>query len=119
MAIIGLEGLEFYSHHGLHSYEREEGGKFRVDVKISANTEKAEVTDAIQDTLDYERVYQLVAIHMNTPVNLLETLAASIANDILNGFPGINWVEVEVSKLEPPIEGKCIRTYVSVKKAFN
>ena len=119
MAIIGLEGLEFFAHHGVHSFEKEEGGKFRVDVKISVNTEKAEKSDNIKDTLDYERVYELVNIHMQSPVNLLETLAASIASDILQGFSGVDWVEVELSKLEPSLERKCVRTYVNLRKSPN
>ena len=116
MAVIGLEGLEFFSHHGVHAFEREEGGNFRVDVRISSDTKQAALSDSINDALDYERVYSLVKARMEVAVNLLETLSASIANDIVNEFPFIEWVEVEVSKLEPPVEGKCSRTYVLTRQ---
>ena len=58
---IELEGMEFHSHHGCLEHERREGNLFTVDFKARLDLGKAAETDSLEDTLDYGRIYDIIA----------------------------------------------------------
>ena len=45
---IGLEGMEFYAHHGVYDEEREKGGKYLVDVFVYTDATQAELNDGLR-----------------------------------------------------------------------
>jgi len=47
-----LEGMEFYGYHGDIDAERALGGRYRVDVAVSADLRAAGRSDSLTDTLD-------------------------------------------------------------------
>ena len=59
----------------------------------------------LQDTLDYSRVYEIVARVMASPSNLIEKVAGDIMSAVLDEFPYLGEVEVTVRKMRPPIDG--------------
>lgn len=105
MAIIKLSGMDFKAFHGLYPEERQNGNRFTVDISFEADTTRAEVSDAIDDTIDYSALYSLVQIEMNQPSNLLEHIAARIKNAINAYKPGIANLQVAVTKHNPPVNG--------------
>jgi 7,8-dihydroneopterin aldolase/epimerase/oxygenase len=106
MGKISIEGIEFFAHHGCFAEERLIGGRFTVDVSFVAETGRAEVSDELSDTVNYQTVYALIKAEMDTPSKLLEHVAHRIADAILKQFPGISSLSVCVSKHNPPIGGK-------------
>ncbi len=99
-----LEGMEFYGYHGDLDAERNLGARIRVSVAIEADLATAGRTDAVADTLDYLRCFQLVRdVVENRQYRLLEALAEAIAAELL-GVPRALGVTVTVSK-QPPVRG--------------
>ncbi len=53
---------------------------------------------------------------MGRPSKLLETVVENIAIDVLKAYGSAVMVEVKLSKLNPPIGGKCKKATVSIVK---
>jgi dihydroneopterin aldolase len=113
MTEILLEGLEFYAHHGFYAEEQSLGNRFQVDLKIRADVRKAGENDELNLTVDYVKVYALVSEQMKIRFKLLETLGQRIIQDLRQHFPQIVFMEVTISKFNPPISGLCRRVAVS------
>lgn len=113
MTEIFLEGLEFYAHHGFYEEEQSLGNRFQVDLKIRADVTKAGENDELNLTVDYVKVYALVNDQMKIRFKLLETLGQRIISELRQHFPKIVFIEVTISKFNPPIKGLCRRVAVS------
>lgn len=112
IAQLFINGLRFHAYHGVHAWEQVAGGEFSVDIQAQLSIPSGGYTDDLKETVDYEKVYQLVAHRMNVPVKLIETLAQNIAFDCLNTFALIQTIRVQVTKQAPPIGGPCSSTAV-------
>jgi len=101
---ITIKGLEVFAHHGLLAEEREKGQQFLFDIGISLKRTFAPDSDDIADTVDYGAVCDCVVETATADsYNLLERLAAVVADEILARFPAADRVKVRVAKAEPPI----------------
>lgn len=106
MAVITINDMRFYAHHGCFEQERVIGTHFRVDLAFMTDTSKAEVSDNISDTVSYLDVYQVVKAEMMTPSHLLEHVARRIGERVLADFAAVETVTVKVCKLNPPLGGQ-------------
>ena len=112
--IIELEGMEFHAFHGCLEKERKEGNTFMVDIHAETEMKKAVKTDDLDKTIDYGRVYDIVAEQMAIPSNLLENVAGRILDAIRKEFKEILFCKVRVSKKNPPVNGTCAWSKVTV-----
>lgn len=100
--IIEITGLEVFAHHGVHDFERRDGQPFVFDVRLEGPA-AAERSDSLEDTLDYGAVCdRVVELAGGGPYNLLERLAAVIADDLIERFTAAS-VTVTVHKPKAPI----------------
>lgn len=113
---IELNGMRFHAYHGCLESERRDGNEFTVDFRFPVEPAKAAASDALDDTLDYSRVYGVIAARMKDTCNLLETVACRIAEDLQREFPSIKHFELTVSKKNPPVGGECEWARVSISK---
>lgn len=113
---VALEGLEFHAFHGVYPHERESGNWFEVDISVETNFEEAAEHDDLAGTVNYETLFQIVKEEMGKPSKLLETVAEKIVMDVLNALPAAKSVELKISKLNPPIGGKCKKATVTLMK---
>lgn len=113
---VALEGLEFHAFHGVYPHERESGNWFEVDISVETDFSLAAATDELLGTVNYETLFRLVKEEMGQPSKLLETVAEKIVNDVLLNFPSAKSVQLKISKLNPPIGGKCKKATVSLTK---
>lgn len=104
---IELVGMEFHAFHGCLEQERREGNTFVVDFRGKADLKKAAKSDNLEDTIDYSKVYEIVAAEMAKPSNLLENVAARIVDAVKRADLGFWFVLVRVSKKNPPVGGTC------------
>jgi len=114
---ISLEGLEFHAFHGVYAHERESGNKFEVDIHVDTDFSAGARQDDIHGTVDYEVLFRIVKAEMEKPSRLLETVAEKIVEDVFRELPAVLSVELKISKLNPPIGGKCERASVKVNKS--
>jgi len=110
MAKILLEGMEFYAYHGCFKEEQVIGNRFLVDLEIDVDTSIAEASDRLQDTVNYQAVYERIREAMGNKSHLLEHLARRILDALREAFPGIRKMKVKVSKMNPPLGGsmRCV-----------
>ncbi|MFE9582703.1 dihydroneopterin aldolase [Nocardia sp. NPDC006044] len=100
---IELRGLRAYGYHGVFEHERRDGQEFVVDLTVWLDFSAAAATDDILATAHYgELAENAVRIIQGTPRNLIETVAAEIADDVMTD-PRIASVEVVVHKPSAPI----------------
>lgn len=100
---ITLTGLRVRGRHGVHEHERAQGQEFVVDATVWLDLADAAATDQLSATLDYGALAQRAArIVGGDPCNLIETVAARIATDLLTD-PRVHAVEVTVHKPQAPL----------------
>ena len=104
---IELTGMEFHAFHGCLEQERKEGNTFVVDFRGKRDGKKAAKTDDLKNTADYSQIYEIVAAQMAKPSNLLENVAGRIVDAIMAADFGFWFVQVRVSKKNPPVGGTC------------
>ena len=109
--------MRFYAFHGCFEEERAIGTHFRVDAWIETDTEKAQHSDKLDDTVNYLSVYQSIKKEMEQPSKLLEHVAERMASTILNLYPTVEKVRIKVSKLNPPLGGHLGAVSISIDKA--
>lgn len=100
---IELRGLTVRGYHGVFEHERRDGQDFVIDLTVWVDLAVAAASDDLADTLDYGALAQRAAgIVAGPPRNLIETVSAEIAEDVMTD-PRVLAVEVVVHKPSAPI----------------
>lgn len=100
---IELRGLKVRGNHGVFDHERRDGQDFIIDITVWVDLAAAAATDDLADTVDYGGLAQRAAdIVGGPPRNLIETVSAEIAEDVMTD-ERIHAVEVVVHKPSAPI----------------
>ena len=116
MSVISIEGMEFFAYHGCFKEEQVIGTKFSIDLFLETDTSKAEQSDSLQDTVNYQLVYQLVKKEMETTSKLLEHVGRRILDSISKKFPMVAHATIKIRKQNPPLGGKM--DFVSLELSF-
>ena len=117
MSKITIENMEFYAYHGHFEEEQKIGTWFSLDLIMDVDTSKAELSDELEDTVDYSAVYQVVKEQMMIPSKLLENVGRRILNTIKERFPEVKDAQLKVRKMNPPLGGKM--SFVSLEFTMN
>jgi 7,8-dihydroneopterin aldolase/epimerase/oxygenase len=100
---IEITGLSLYTHHGVSEAEREVGQRLVLDLRLDVGETDATATDALEDTIDYAEVCQLVAlVAQQRSHKTLERLCSVVADRLLADYE-LEGVWVKATKPEPPI----------------
>jgi dihydroneopterin aldolase len=115
-AICRLNTMRFHAYHGVSDIEKETGGEYEVDCEYQINIHKAVATDSLENVVDYSGVYDVIrAVISDRKYNLVETLAQVIADSIIEEFP-INWIRINVRKMNPPVTGRLDSFEVEIER---
>jgi dihydroneopterin aldolase len=113
---VRIDGLEAFGHHGVHAAERELGQRLVVDVAVELSRAVAAESDDLADTVDYAALADaIVAIVEGPPVALLERLAGTIADRVLEER-GVRAVEVTVHKPHVALPHPARATSVTLRR---
>jgi 7,8-dihydroneopterin aldolase/epimerase/oxygenase len=95
---IFIHALKTEAIIGIFDWERQVKQTVIVDIEISADINRAALSDSIDDTLNYKRIAKRVlAFVEESKFHLVETLAEHIAMLLLEEF-GVAWVGLSLSK---------------------
>src|SRR5579872_6709256 len=99
---VRLNGALFYAFHGVSESERRLGAQFAIDLDITCDIARSALSDKLADALNYEAVYACVgAVMLSQPVQLMESIASRIIDDLFTSFPAALEIDVSVRKLNP------------------
>lgn len=113
---IELKCLRFFSYHGWLEEEAKTGNEFEVEMSIQMKV-VGEIV-AIDQTVNYARVYELIKEEMAAPQKLLETVAQRIGVRIEQEFSSILSIYISIKKLTAPIPNFIGSVGVSYTKEF-
>jgi dihydroneopterin aldolase len=100
---IELRGLTVHGHHGVFEHERRDGQDFIVDITLWLDLKPAGDSDDLADTVDYGELAKRAAeIVAGRPRNLIEAVAADIADDVMRD-QRLQAAEVTIHKPQAPI----------------
>jgi dihydroneopterin aldolase len=108
--------MEFHAFHGCLEHEQTLGNTFIVSVTMELDTTKPGKTDELEDTLNYQLVYNVIKGQMEIPSKLIEHVSQRILDNLMTGFPQINSLDVNLSKLNPPLGGKVDKVTIRLSK---
>ena len=103
--IIFIQDARFHAFHGVMEQERKVGNEFSVSLSVNIPYSEGMKEASLECTVSYADLYEIVADEMKKPRNLLETVAISIGNSIINRFQAVSSCSITIVKLQPPISG--------------
>ena len=113
---VELSGLEIFGRHGVEDSERRDGRVFLFDLWL--DVPETAVADRIEKTVDYREVAACVReISESRAFHLLEALAASIADELVERFP-LERVRVRVRKPGVEVAGTPMAYSAAVVERF-
>ena len=104
-------------YHGVLAEERALGQRFVVDCTLHVDLSRACVTDALEDTVDYARVYEVVrGVVCGEPSNLVEAVAEDVCAAILRLDGRVVGVDCTVKKPHVAVGGVVDYLGVTVRR---
>ena len=103
--------MEFYSFHGYYEAERRMGNKYLLDVFVELTTDLVD-SEEIQDTVNYEHIYDICEKEMADSKQLLESVAFSIGDQLKSKFQIIKKVSVRLQKVGVQLGGKVQKSVI-------
>lgn len=101
---IHIDDLEVYAHHGVFSEEKEKGQLFYVNLVLYTDTRRAGQQDDLTLSTHYGEVCHLVTKWMQEHTyDLIETVAETVAEQVLLHYPLVWALDVEIRKPQAPI----------------
>lgn len=113
--VIEIENMEFYAYHGCFEAERVVGNRYLVYARLEYDCATAAASDRVEDALNYQTAYGVIAKEMAVPSHLLEHVAHRILEALREAFPQLEKATVKVSKMNPPLGGQVGCTSVTLE----
>jgi len=112
-----LREIHFVGRHGVLPSEAENAQPFSATVELELPLAEAGRTDRLDRTIDYCAVQSVVrGVIEGSRKYLIETLAESIALELLAAFPSVQAVVVEVLKPRPPVDFQFAGVAVRIRR---
>ncbi len=105
MSRIALKGMQFHSFHGYYTEEQSVGNTYEVDVLVDLDLINRDLGDDLDNTINYEEIYQICKREMAIPQRLIETVGNRILKELKNTLePGVVYT-VSIRKMNPLLGG--------------
>jgi dihydroneopterin aldolase len=117
MLSIYLQKLRFKSFHGLYPEEKVLGNQFEVNLTVKYLPQHLPIVN-IEQTINYQDLFEIVEKRMLVPTELLETLAPIITDDIFAAYPFVKNIIISIAKFNPPIDRFNGNVAVSFEKNY-
>ena len=110
---IALQGIRFFAYHGFYPEEQVLGGEFVVDIDTELEV-YSNGNDEINNTVNYERLFQIAKSEMVIPRKLIETVAHGMLEKIRHEFLAIKSIRVSIRKMHPPLAGQVESSFIEL-----
>ena len=76
-----LEGMRFFGHYGYYPEERKLLTELVLDLSVEFNLPETDALN-LEDSLNYETIYELIKIEMNQSEALIENIAKRLIHSV-------------------------------------
>ncbi|MBP3251161.1 MAG: dihydroneopterin aldolase [Prevotella sp.] len=104
---IFINRARFYAFHGVMPQESRVGADYEVTLEVGYDFSEAMATDEVDCTISYADLYAVLERQMAVPSRLLEHVAGRIVKAIVDDYPQVEWVDLSVVKVNPPMGAHC------------
>lgn len=117
MDSIKIKNLEVYANHGVLSEENNLGQKFYVSAELFLNFGKAVEKDDINFSVNYSDVCNIITKYMQeNTFNLIESAANNLIFEIMDIYPIVDEIIIELKKPWAPIRLSLETVSVKMKR---
>ena len=95
------------------------GTYYLVNLEIEANIWKASQTDALEDTINYAEINEIIHQEMAIPSKLLEYVIGRIFRKLEQNFPQITAMKIKLTKVNPPMKGEMKGVSIEMEKRMD
>ncbi len=114
---IKLVNIAVHARHGVRAEERFLGQRFFVDISCRLPEDHRANDEDLSTTVDYAALFKVVqGVCSERTFRLIESLGVEICDRVLERFPLVVDVAVEIRKPAAPIEGVLDHAAVAVRK---
>lgn len=120
MDYITIRNLKVFAHHGVLEEETRNGQDFYVNAKLYLDTTNAAVTDDLTKSVHYGEVCEWITKFMQeNTYQLIESVAHNTVLAVLNRFPLLRGMELEICKPNAPIPLPFENVSVTIKRMWH
>jgi dihydroneopterin aldolase len=103
---LSIHNIEIEAPIGVFDFEKINKNSFLVSIDMWGDYQKSMGSDDLQETLDYQLVFDIAHEVLNQGGNLIESIAQKITEKLyLIDFP-LTKIRVYIQKLNPPLSSK-------------
>lgn len=112
---ICIRRIAIYAFHGLHPEEKKLGQRFYVSLDCSLDLKEAGESDDYAKTICYKKLTDIVLqVATERRFKIIEALAETVSEAVLETFPKIREVKVRVDKPAAPIPAIIDEIFVEI-----
>lgn len=102
---IRITGLHVRACHGVMEHERFVPQTFVIDAAATLDLFTPSLSDELEHTVNYDGIAEtIVNVVQGQPLNLIEHLAGTIADEVMGRFEAIYEIRITVHKPHAPLE---------------
>ncbi len=115
---LTIRRLKVYAYHGVLPQEEKVGANFYLTIRAKVEADDtATKGDDLQGTVSYADIVEVAEEEMKQRSRLLENVVYRIARRLLDDFPRMREVNVELEKENPPLRAQAERVEVGLTLA--
>ncbi len=118
MGKLHLQNIKIFAYHGCMEVEEMIGSFYEVNLLVKADLSKVSKTDNILDTVNYVELNKIIHEQMAIVSKTIEHVADRILNTIGDDFLDVNFAEVSISKVNPPVDGDMDKFTVILERLY-
>ncbi|MGI6249212.1 MAG: dihydroneopterin aldolase [Acutalibacteraceae bacterium] len=105
MGKITVKGLKIYAYHGVNPEEKQNGQFFIMDIEAYSDLSSACISDRLEDTVSYAKIAKKAAVLFTAQKdNLLERASMRVAEGLLEEFPSLERIKINLKKPDAPVD---------------
>lgn len=116
---IKIVGMEMQVCLGVYEEEKIVPNDIRIDISMRVSNTNAFLSDNLSDTLDYQKIYDLIGKKMLEIDNLLERKAYKIIKSIFQDFSEVEEIGLQIAKKRPKYMELCEAAVIDIQMKRN
>jgi dihydroneopterin aldolase len=115
---LAIEGIRVRCVIGVTERERQAPQELIVDFQVKVDFGKAAASDSIQDTVDYRALTRrVIEAGERSRFHLVESLATYLCRLLLDEFPSVEEIRIEIEKPHALSAARTVRAVASLVRS--